>query len=468
MKSNLNTVSRRDFVKGSALIAAAPFFSNFSIVRNLQTDKVRLACIGIGNQGANDLFAMHKTGLAEFVAFCDVDMGAAQTLPVLQKFPDVPRFQDYREMFDKKGKDFDAVLIGVPDHSHFPITMHALKSGKHVYVEKPMARTFQEIELMMAAAKKHPNLVTQMGNQGHSEGNYFQFKAWKEAGIIKDVTSMVAHMNSPRRWHGWNTTIKSFPAAETIPSTLDWDLWHGVVQKHDYNKDFVNGQWRCWFDFGLGALGDWGAHLMDTAHEFLELGLPTQINMLRADGHNSFFYPQSSTIQFKFQARKNMPAMDITWYDGTNNLPPLPANFGNSALDPNIPAASNGKIQSSNLNPGKIIYSKELTFKGGSHGSTLNILGDAAKDLKLPEVPVSPSNHYANYLKSCLGQEKTRSPFAIAGPLSQVFSLGVIAQKWNAKLEFDPVKKQITNHKEANEMLKGPAPRKGWEDYYKV
>jgi predicted dehydrogenase len=468
MKNNSPAQSRRDFMKSSAILTAAPFFSNFSIVKNFQSEKVRLACIGIGNQGANDLFAMHKTGLAEFVAFCDVDMGASQTLPVLEKFPDVPRFQDYRVMFDKKGKDFDAVLIGVPDHTHFPITMHALKSGKHVYVEKPMARTFQEIELMMAAAKKYPNLVTQMGNQGHSEANYFQFKAWKEAGIIKDVTSFVGHMNSPRRWHGWNTSIKSFPPAESVPSTLDWDLWHGVVQKHDYNKDLVNGQWRCWFDFGLGALGDWGAHIMDTAHEFLELGLPTQINMLRADGHNAFFYPQASTIQFKFAARKDMPAMDITWYDGINNLPDVPANYGTNALDPNIPAASNGKIQPAKLNPGKIIYGKDLTFKGGSHGSTLSILGDAAKDLKLPEVPASPSNHYANYLKACLGQEKTRSPFALAGPLSQVFSLGVIAQRWNAKLNFDPIKKQITNHKEANEMLKGPAPRKGWEDYYKV
>jgi len=332
-----------------------------------------------------------------------------------------------------------------------------------------MARTFHEIELMMAAARKHPNLVTQMGNQGHSEANYFQFKAWKEAGIIKDVTAMTAHMNSPRRWHSWDPNIKKFPAAEAIPSTLDWDIWQGVVSPaHDYQKDFVNGQWRCWFDYGLGALGDWGAHIMDTAHEFLDLGLPTEINMLRADGHNDFFYPMSSTIQFKFPSRKNMPAMDITWYDGVNNIPPVPANYGTSELDPNIPPAANGKIQPSKLNPGKIIYSKDLTFKGGSHGSTLSILGDAGKDLKLPDVPKSPSNHYANFLKACMGQEKTRSPFAIAGPLSQVFSLGVLAQKLNARLEFDRNTKLITNNKLANQLLVGPAPRKGWEQYYKI
>jgi hypothetical protein len=140
-------------------------------------------------------------------------------------------------------------------------------------------------------------------------------------------------------------------------------------------------------------------------------------------------------------------------------------------LDPNIPAPSNGAIQSQRLNPGKIIYSKDLIFKGGSHGSTLSIIPEAkAKEMasKLPEVPVSPSNHYANYLKACMGQEKTRSPFEIAGPLSQVFCLGVLAQMLNTKLEFDRKKKKITNNKLANQLLVGAPPRKGWEQYYKM
>lgn len=458
--------SRRKFIKQASILSLS--FPSIIRTGRLGVDKVRLACIGIGNQGASDVFSFQKTGLAEVVALCDVDMGAPQTTKVLDMFPNVPRFQDFRKLFDKMGKDFDAVAIGVPDHSHFPITMLALSEGKHVFVEKPMARTFQEIELMMGAAQKRPNLVTQMGNQGHSEANYFQFKAWKEAGIIKDVTAITAHMNSARRWHGWDPKIAKFPVAETIPSTLDWDVWQGVAQPHDYNKDFHNGQWRCWYDYGLGALGDWGAHIIDTAHEFLELGLPSEINMLKADGHNNFFYPMASTIQFKFAARKNMPALDITWYDGQQNIPPIPANYGNVELDPNIPPASNGAIQPSKLNPGKIIYSKDLTFKGGSHGSTLSILGDAAKSIKLPDVPQSPSNHYANYLKACMGQEKTRSPFHIAGPLSQVFALGIIAQQLNAKLKFDPKTKQITNNTLANKMLKGVAPRKGWEQYYKM
>lgn len=194
--------SRRDFLKNAGLLGAAAAFPN--ILSKLPGEKVNLACIGIGNQGGLDVMSLYNTGLANIVALCDVDMGAPQTLKVLEKFPDVPRFQDFRQMFDKMGSKIEAVSIGVPDHSHFPITMMALGLGKHVFVEKPMARTFNEIELMMAAARKHPKVVTQMGNQGHSEGNYFQFKAWKEAGIIKDVTSMTAHMNSARRWHSWD------------------------------------------------------------------------------------------------------------------------------------------------------------------------------------------------------------------------------------------------------------------------
>ncbi|WP_233603286.1 hypothetical protein [Pedobacter sp. KBW06] len=163
-------------------------------------------------------------------------------------------------------------------------------------------------------------------------------------------------MNSPRRWHGWDIHLKSFPAAEALPESLDWDLWQMATTGHNYNKDFVNGQWRCWFDFGMGALGDWGAHILDTAHEFLDLGLPYQINPV-LEGHNDFFFPTSSTLAFKFPKRGDMPALDVNWYDGINNLPP-----------------STGAIAPAKLNPGKIIYSKELTFKGGSHGSTLSII----------------------------------------------------------------------------------------------
>lgn len=471
-----NSYSRRIFIKqamlASAVAAVSPGLLTARPKLAAANERVNLACIGIGNRGAQIINDLYNTGLCNIVALCDVDMGAPHTVDILKKFPDVPRFQDFRQLFDKMGNQIEAVSIGVPDFSHFPIAMHAMGLGIHVYVEKPLSRTFQESELLMKAARKYNKVVTQMGNQGHSDANYFQFKTWVEAGIIKDVTAITAHMNSPRRWHGWDPNIKSFPAAEPIPDTLDWDLWHSAVAKqHNYNHDYVNGQWRCWYDFGMGALGDWGAHIIDTAHQFLDLGLPYEVECTKATGHNDFFFPMSSTIVFRFPERKRMPALDITWYDGLDNLPPIPEGYGVSGLDPNIPPPSTGDLEPVKLNPGKIIYSKELTFKGGSHGSTLSIIPEEkAKEMasRLPEIPASPSNHFANFLKACKGEEKTRSPFEISGPLSQVFCLGVLSQKLKTKLEFDRKKKIITNNKIANELLVGPPPRKGWEQYYQV
>ncbi len=472
---------RRDFLKKSFIAAGAFTILPASVVfarqatasrvaSVLPSGKINMAFCGIGNQGGYILGKLMETGLVNNVAMCDVDMGAPHTLDNLKKYPNVPRFQDFREMFDKMGSKIDAVSVGVPDFSHFPIAILAMSLGKHVYVEKPLTRTFQESELLMAAEKKY-KVVTQMGNQGHSEANYFQFKAWKEAGIIKDVTRVTAHMNSGRRWHGWDTSMTSFPKGQPLPETLDWDTWLGTAQHHDYHKDFVNGQWRCWYDFGMGALGDWGAHIIDTVHEFLDLGLPYEVDPVKIQGANSLFFPQASTLDFKFPKRKKMPPLTITWYDGVNNIPEVPKGYGITELDPNIPATSVGKIKPVKLNPGKEIYSKNLTFKGGSHASTLSIIPkEAAEDMKsqLPEVPESPSNHYKNFVKACMGQEVTRSPFSVSGPLSQVFVLGTLAQRLGTKIKFDRKKKQITNNDFANQLLIGTPPRKGWEEYYKL
>lgn len=472
-------MDRRNFLKSTSILAGSLLLTKFGLAscagrakpRKIPAnEKVNLACIGIGNRGKDIIKELYKTGHCNIVALCDTDMGANHTLEVVNKFPDAVQFRDFRVMFDKMEGQIDAVCIGTPDHSHFPATMLAMSLGKHVYVEKPMAHTFNEVELMMRGAAKY-GVVTQMGNQGHSEANYFQFKAWKEAGIIKDITAITAHMNNSRRWHGFDSKMTGMPFGEPVPQTLDWDGWLGTESWHDYNHDYINGQWRCWYDFGMGALGDWGAHILDSAHEFLDLGLPAEVDMLYANGHNKFFFPYSSTILFRFPERGNMPACDVTWYDGIDNLPPLPAGYGNNDLDPNIPPPSSGQIIPSQLNPGKIIYGKELTFKGGSHGSTLTIIPEEkANDIapKLPEVPQSSSNHYENFLLACKGQEQTRSPFHIAGPLSQVFCLGVIAQRLNSKLLFDRNSKQITNNAIANQLLVGTPPRKEWEEFYKL
>jgi predicted dehydrogenase len=273
-------VSRRSFLKNAAVLSTVA--GVFPTILTAQTgankpvdvkqasanEKINLACVGCGNQGAGDIKQFAATGLINVVALCDVDLGAPHTTEIIEKFPEAKHFKDFRKMFDTMSNQIDAVSIGIPDFAHFAVAMTAIKLGKHVFVEKPLARTFYQNELLMQAAAKY-KVVTQMGNQGHSEANYFQFKAWVDAGIIKDVTAITAHMNSSRRWHGWDPKITHFPAGEPLPATLDWDTWLNIAQYHDYNHDYHNGQWRCWFDFGLGALGDWGCHIIDTAHQFL-------------------------------------------------------------------------------------------------------------------------------------------------------------------------------------------------------
>ncbi len=457
---------RRSFLKGSIATGALTVFSP-NILKAAGSQKVRLACVGIGNRGGDVVRDLNKTGLAEIVALCDTEMGSKPTEGVLKMFPNVPRFQDFRKMFDKMGKDFDAVSIATPDFSHFPIAMLAMSMGKHIYVEKPMAHTFYQIELMMAAEKKY-KVACQMGNQGHSEANYFQFKTWVDEGIIQNVTKITAFMNNPRRWHGMS--VDGYLPEQPVPASLDWETWLATAKEHAYNKGYTNGDWRSWYDFGNGALGDWGAHIFDTSHEFLNLGLPTEVEP-KLQGYNPLIFPQASTLAFRFPKRGSQPPVELTWYDGQKNLPPLPADFGDAVVDPNIPPPSSGSIDTKQKAPGKVIYGEGLVFKGGSHGSTLQIIGgERAKDVeaKLPKVPRSPSNHAANFLKSAKGEETCRSNFAVAGPLCQAMAIGIIAQRVNATVQFDPATKQITNHQAANQLLKGVPPRKEWLQYYKL
>jgi predicted dehydrogenase len=459
---------RRSFLRSVATLGAVSAIAPRLLKAKAANGQVNVAFCGIGNRGAQVFKAIQATGLSNVVALCDTDMGAPHTQEVLQQFPQVPRFQDFRRMFDKMGKQIHAVVVATPDFSHFPIAMLAMSLGKHVYCEKPMGQSFRQIELMMQAEQKY-KVAAQMGNQGHSDANYHQFKAWVDAGIIKNVTRITAFMNNPRRWHGMK--VSGPLPKQPIPSSLDWKTWLATADERDYNVGYINGEWRSWFDFGNGALGDWGAHIFDTAHEFLQLGFPTEVAAVKLEGHSPFIFPQASTLAFRFPARGSLPPVELMWYDGQNNLPPLPPEFAAPVIDPNVPPPSKGSAEGKVLPPGKVIYADGLTFQGGTHGTTLKIIPEAkALELaaRLPPVPATTSNHFENFLLSCQGEERCRSSFAVAGPLCQVMGLGVIAQRLNTTLAFDPVSKKITNHKAANELLAGVPPRKDWAQYYKL
>lgn len=449
------SVSRRDFLRAAGAASAFTILPSWSADELPPSERVNLACCGCGGQGGQDINTLFGTGLANIVALCDVDANGTGATAMRKKFPEAKFYDDFRKMFDEMAGKIDAVLVGVPDHAHFPICMQAMALGKAVYCEKPLGHTFEENELLMAAAKKH-KVVTQMGNQGHSGGNYFQFKAWSEAGIIKDVTHVDAYMNGARRWHKYGP-ITGYPEAEPMPEGMNWDVWAGTAEKLNFNKKFHPGDWRSWYVYGTGALGDWAPHILDTIHRFLDLGMPEEFSAVDRDGPNDFIFPTGTTLNFKFPARgEGKPAMDITWYDGVKNKIPLPPEMKGIKMDGTA---------------GKVIYSKQHIFWGGHHSDILRIAPDEkmkAMAAELPKTASKNSNHYANFLLAVKGKEETRSPFSVAGPLSQLLNLGVIAQRLGGSFKFDRATKQIVGNEKANAMLKGPAPRKGWEQYYKL
>ncbi|CAA6693573.1 MULTISPECIES: Gfo/Idh/MocA family oxidoreductase [unclassified Lentimonas] len=482
MHHNKNHTSRRHFLKSSAALGALTILPSYvalgakSSTGLAPSEKVNVALVGIGNRANGNRKSLYNTGLCNVVALCDIDPDGAHTQealyqhgvittpPSLKKGQAAPKvfpikarfFTDFRKMFDAMSDDIDAVVITTPDHSHFAVTMLAMSLGKHVYVEKPLAHTFGQCERMMDLAARS-RVVTQMGNQGHSGANYFQFKAWSEAGLIKDVTRITAHMNRPRRWHGWGKSMTAYPS-EPLPEGINWDQWIDSAHKHPYSTKLHPQEWRSWYDYGCGCFGDWGPHILDTSHRFLKLGLPETVTAVHRDGINQsdLIYPDSSTIRFDFPERQGMPACEVTWYDGVNNKPFLEGEY----TDDGQPLELN--------KPGKVIYSKDLVFQGGSHSAALQIVPrqkymDMRRDL--PTFSQKNSDHQTNFLLACKGEEVSRSPFNISGELTQVFNLGILAQRLGGELTFDRSSKQVTNNPTAQALL-DPAPRKGWEEFY--
>lgn len=473
MKHLPHASSRRNFLKRSALFASFTILPSHFVLGQKSSggqlppsQRVNLAAIGIGNQGRGDLKNLFSSGHCNVVALCDVDLKGKHTQESQASHPNARCFTDFRVMFDQMGDEIDAVLIAIPDHAHFCVAMLAMSLGKHVYVEKPLAHTFGQCQRLIDLAARS-GVVTQMGNQGHSGANYFQFKSWTEAGIIKDVKRISAFMNKDRRWHGWGESVTKYPS-QPLPDGMDWDTWHCSGPVHPFSDRLHPQEWRSWYDYGCGAFGDWGPHILDTAHRFLKLGLPNEISALKRDGANDFVFPQASTIQFKFAKRKAMPPCTVTWYDGTKNLPEVEEELGELVKNPET-----GKMEIKPLNvskPGKIIYGKDLTFAGGSHSDALRVVPQKKfMEVRetLPRITGKNSNHYTNYLLACKGEEESRSPFRVSGELTQVFNLGVIAQRLGGTITFDSKTRQITNNKTANALL-DPAPRRGWEAYYKL
>lgn len=391
----------------------------------------------------------------------------------LEKFVDqqmkrVVRYRDYREMLEKQ-KDIDAVIIATPDHMHAVIASNAMDLGKHVYVQKPLCWSVHEARHLAQKAAAMPKVVTQMGNQGHSQDDARRGQEYLQAGVIGDITEVHVWTNRPLAFWpqgiprpnpmtgnpptNWNNTaitrrLAATMAAEspTKPSTLMWDLFLGVAPDVEYHPVFHPFNWRGWVDWGQGALGDMGAHLIDHPFWGLNLGMPTVIETLstpfeRRPTAGIASYPLATTTHFTFPARGRMPAVKMVWYDG-GLTPPKPVEIGDEALE----------------GEGGILYigtkGKMLQNTYGARPRLLpmdlhNSYGPPPE--KIARVP--HQSHEMNWVNAIKGTDTISCPFSYAAALTEVMLLGIVSLRANSKIHYDAAAMRVTNNDNANQFL---------------
>lgn len=471
---NSPSPTRRNFVKQSVAAGFGFTFLPAYLTSARAADnpklppsrRINLGCIGIGGRAGSVIPGLTEGGTATPVAFTDVDFVTAKSLEKnLKAFPDVKRFADFREMLDKMGGDIDAVSVVTPDHTHFTAAIHAMAKGKHVYVEKPLTHTFEEAEILMRAEKKF-NVVTQMGNQGHTSAGAEQFKQMLAAGIVDDIVKIDA-WKSPSLWFmNAAERIQGYPQEEPKPESLNWDLWCGPQEVKPYSKMYHPFNWRGFHLYGGGMFGDWGAHIIDFVHDHLKLGLPTRITPLALADYNQISYPLSSDIRFEFPERgEKMPAVELHWKAGGDTKIEIPEKFG----DPD----QEGKVLIPNPgNTGSLLHRKQGDYlvQRGSHDRH-SLVYPRSKMVEFKDaMALHPPkhNHYQSFIQACMGNGRTESPFSVSGLLTQVLNLGTIAEYLNVDLQFDPKTKRFTNNDAANARLAGPSPRAEWADCYKL
>lgn len=438
--------TRRDFLATTAgSVAAFHIVPRHVLGRGYRapSDILNVACIGVGGMGRNDVKGMEGENL---VALCDVDWNSAED--AFRSYPKARRYKDYREMLDKESRNIDAVTVSTPDHSHAAAAMLALKAGKHVYCQKPLARTLGEVRVLRSEAARRPKQTTQMGNQGHTNEGTRQIREWVEAGVIGSVREVHYWTNRPI----WSQGVDRPTALHTPPPTLDWNLWLGPAPERPYNPAYAPFSWRGWWDFGTGALGDMACHGMDAAFWALDLGYPTRIipETTRLYDESP---PKSSRVEYRFPARGNRGEITVVWRDG-GLWPSRPAGLP-ATID--WPPAEIG---------GQMWLGESGAILAGIYGEDPRLL-DPARDAEIKANPPAQKYDrspgvYAEWIRAMKGGAPNLSTFdGHAGPLTEMVLLGCLAVRMGQPLEIGLQEGSPTNVKLPDEWIR-PTYRKGW------
>jgi predicted dehydrogenase len=393
-------------------------------------DKLNIGVIGTGNRAQEDMNAVAHENI---VAVCDIDSEYLELAG--KRFPNAKRYSDFRKLLEQR--DIDAVVIGTPDHTHAVAAVGALKSGRHVYCEKPLAHTVSECRIITELARKK-KLVTQIGTQIHAENNYRRVVELVQAGAIGDVTEV----------HVWVTSSyggKGKPRPGTIPPEINYDLWLGPVQEVAYSPDYVPFAWRHWWHFGGGSLADFGCHYMDLPFWALKLKYPTSIE---AEGPpvDVLSTPPWLIVRYQFPAlREGGNPLALTWYHGGRQpgpdlLPKELATFWKSAV---LFVGTKGKLIS---DYGKHALLPEKQF---------------ANYQRPPKSIPDSIGHHKEWILACKTGASTTCPFDYSGPLSETALLGNVAYRVGQKLVWDGKAMRATNTKEAEKFVQHHY-RQGW------
>lgn len=440
--------SRRKFVKQSISGAIGFTYMPHFLGKKAPSNKLNIAGIGIGGMGKANL---KQCAGENITALCDVDHAYAEE--VFKTYPNAKVYTDYREMFDKE-KEIDAVIIATPDHSHAVITMLAMQMGKHVFCQKPLTHTVYEARKITEASRRY-KVQTQMGNQGHSSENIRELKEWLEDGAIGEVREIYAWTDRPVGGQPWSNFDVKARSKDTPakPETLDWDLWLGPAPYRPYHPDYHPSKWRAWLDFGTGAMGDMGCHIIDPAFYALELGAPALVQATTTHWEPevaSETYPRASIVRMDFPARGEKPPVRLTWSDG-RILPPVPPEF----------------LPGQKFTPsGAMFIGQHGIIIHDSHGASgLQILPESkAKSYKRPEksIPRVEGSHEGDWIRACKDGRPASASFEYGGPLTEVALLGMIAvQVKDQRLEWDSENLRFTNNELANKLVHTKY-REGW------
>jgi predicted dehydrogenase len=501
-----NRISRREFL-GKATIGAigltiVPSFTVSGLGHVAPSDTLLIAKVGCGGMGAADLATLMKTPHknAKVTCLCDVD--DRQSVDARKTYPNARYYHDFRKMYEKEAKNFDAVCISTPDHNHAIQAFTAMRMGKHVYLQKPIAHDIYEARLLTEAAKKY-RVVTQMGDQGNSGDGMRVLREWIEADVIGDIQKVYCWTNRPVWPQGiaWPTTTSP------IPEGLDFDLWLGTAEKVNYFDNLLPFNWRGWWMFGTGALGDMGCHIIGPAFKVLNLGYPTEVSCSATTIYSGVFteayYPEScpvaSSIRYKFK-KKDGNDMYLYWMDGGI----MPERF--EEIDPDVDMTNAmGDLDLSDLEGATVFVGSKGMISCGWGGTDPRFWPKGVKHLrrplfdkdlniphKYPRIEGGMDGHYWQWIDSCIaGYDKANvdSPFeGYAGPLTETVLMGnLILRSYNIReslkrtdviygdietyiypgrnktFQWDGENMRVTNFEQANQFVKREY-RAGWEN----